>query len=161
MVDRVRRRRFAVAVAVAWTVALALLLHTLDRVVLGDRPGSGWVSVKSPEAIPREIGPIAVPAYLPDVIRWPPRQVHYRTGVHPGWWLGLGGTDGEIALWIGNGGDPVAPALGAAGGCVLSAASCPDGWRALSAPLAEGRTVYVITRLKARAATLILQDLHW
>ena len=163
MVHRIRTTRlFRIAVALAWTLALAAGLYVVDRGFLGSRAARGWVQVPDLADIPAAAGPIVVPAYFPDTLTWPPAEVWVRLTPGPGWWLGVRARDtGRVVLWIGSGAAPAPTALADVGLCLREPghAGCPPGWRQISKSLDGNRVVFVVTSLESAVAARVLEGL--
>ena len=160
MVDRLKSYVRRSVAGLLWTVALVAGLYLVDRLLMGPRRPQGWVEAESLAAVPAEVGPLPVPAFLPNTMAWPPARVIFRTGARPGWWLGLERSGGEVGLWIGSGVDPVPAALGEVRSCVASAVSCPRGWRVLSTSR-SARTIFVVSRASTQQSARILAGLKW
>lgn len=148
--------------AVGWTLAVVAGLYAVDRTLIGSRPSTGWTEADSLDEVPEAAGRIAVPAYLPDSVSWPPARILFRTAEEPGWWLGLSAAkEDRIALWIGSASGPAPPALAEAAACAEATASapCPPSWVVLTAEFANNRTVFVITTLGGKDAARIIERL--
>jgi len=151
-----------IAIAAAWTAVFAVGLWKLDRALLAPPPPRGWVAVATIDQMPAAAGPVVLPAYLPGRFEWPPRVLRFRTGPHPGWWLGLFERGAaESSLWIGAGEAPLPEAMPAGSACVHGGApGCEGGWHGLSKQLPDGRAVHVITTLDPAEASRVLQGLQ-
>jgi len=148
--------------AAVWTAVLATALYAVDRALIGPRPSTGWIEVAAVEELPITVGPVAIPAYLPDTLSWPPRRVLYKTAGIPGWWLGVATAEGDqIGLWIGNGANPAPAAMGDAAVCLEARPSrpCPEPWTVLSTQFRGDQTVFVLTILSGTEAKRIVERL--
>jgi hypothetical protein len=135
------------ALTVFWTGTLAAGLYGLDRSVFGV-PRTGWQVAITLDAIPRDAGAVSTPRYIPESLSWPPREMHYRAGDAPGFWLGLTERNARAPrLWIGTG-EPLPDAVSALAGCVTPTSDrrCPKGWHTQSFQ-AGARVIYVMADL--------------
>lgn len=139
--------------AALWSAALFAGLLAVDRWLLGPDVVRGWQRTAQLADVPAALGPLATPAYLPEQLGWPPRQIEFRLAPAPAWWLELG-TAGGPQLWIGTG-DP--PDGMPARTCVADGA-CPAGWHALSRRV-QGRGLAVVGTLPAHELRRVLDAL--
>lgn len=145
---------------IGWTVLLAAVLFGADRLLLGEVPGTGWMETGRIEEAETMVGPLVVPRYLPDTAGWPPSRLLVRRDAR-GWWMGLAPAGRPVGLWIGIGDQPLPSALAAYEGCVWPAAAiaCPRGWSALSAPLPDGSTVFLVSTLEPAELARVAEGL--
>ncbi len=141
------------AQAALWSVVLFGWLWGMDRWLLGPDLVRGWQRTQQLADVPPELGPLATPAYLPEQLGWPPRQVQFRQAPAQAWWMELGRAEGP-QLWIGSGDPP--PDLPARA-CVADGA-CPVGWHALSRRV-QGRGVAVVGTLPPHELRRVLDAL--
>lgn len=152
-----------VALAVAWTVLLAVGLRQLDRTLASAPTPRGWAVARGLEEIPGAAGHLALPSYLPADLEWPPRTLRFRLGARPGWWLGVHRVGGTTpVLWIGAGEPPLPPIVATGARCVYATphAHCDGGWHSLSRRLADGQVVFVLTTLRPADAARLLKGLQ-
>jgi len=146
--------------AAVWTAALAGALFGMDRLLWGPRI-EGWAAATAVQEVPQAAGPVYLPAYLPERLRWPPSAIVYRLGDQPAWWLGLSaGQGGAPRLWVGQGGAPLPAVLGDAGRCLAAGprGTCPPDWRHLST-LIGGQTIQVLGKLDAGELRRVIDSL--
>ena len=149
------------SLTLAWTATLTGALYGLDRFVFGV-PRAGWQQVSSLDAVPPEAGPLRIPRYVPEQLRWPPREIHYRIGPPAGLWLGLASADDPAPqVWLGAGTEPLPAPLAPLAGCVVPSRErpCPEGWHSLSFP-DHGEVRYLLGTLDALDMRRMLRGLQ-
>ena len=77
-------------VGLCWTLGLLAALYGVDRLLVGPDRVPGWQPVERLDALAIDVQRVAVPAYLPEEVAWPPVAIQARSEPSPGWWIGLG-----------------------------------------------------------------------
>jgi hypothetical protein len=162
--DGLRRpARFRPLAAILWTVAVGALLLAVDRVLLSPTVPASWMDAETLEAVPAEVGAMAIPTYLPDSLGWPPARVVYRVAAgRAGWWLGLSPpSGGETRLWLGSSGADAGEVVGEAAPCLEGETpTCPPGWQARRVQLDDGSPVVVLGRLPTEQLDRLVESLR-
>lgn len=143
---------------VAWTGLFFVSLYSIDRLILGERPPTGWRRAAELQELSKHSVQAVVPSYLPAGARWPPEAILFRSDPRPGFWLGTRTREGNGPdLWIGDGLGPVPAELGKLAGCLDpgSSAACPEGWVHLSRAGPNGSSLHLLTADAAEAARIL------